>query len=118
MRSMTPAFSLIFMYFVLWILLLILCSCQFQSYYRYSDSLNPDVWFDPSEVIIIALLFCAYTFLIELPRCFNCVAEFTLLVKGIFYIKDLLGLDLFLSHVWRAHRAVKKRVILSIKDIT
>lgn len=25
-------------------------SCHFQAYYRYGDSINPDVWFEPTEV--------------------------------------------------------------------
>lgn len=34
------------------------CSCNLQPYYRYSDSLTPDVWFEPTEVP--ALIFTTF----------------------------------------------------------
>ncbi|KAB2606640.1 DNA ligase 1 [Pyrus ussuriensis x Pyrus communis] len=49
----------------IWFFGFLLSVYDFYSYYRYSDSLNPDVWFDPSEVHWIIFYFtCQYLLLL------------------------------------------------------
>lgn len=54
--------------------------CGMQSYYRYGETINPDVWFEPTEVI-------AFTF-----HTFALLQNFLIL----FLVLSLLGLSRFL----------------------